>query len=365
MTHLLLALALAALPEPVTVFATPEGGFQSIRIPSLVVAPGGALLAFAEGRAANADQAKNKLILKRSLDGGQTWGALQVVADGGERSLNNPCAVVDAIRKRVLLVYQAYPPGVGERSAKLTTGYDGDFVVRNFLVTSGDDGVTWSPPRDITRQTKRESGVTTLASGPGVGIQLREGPHAGRLLVPFNEGPFGQWNVYAAISDDGGASWSLGEAAPGGFVDTAKGKLSAVNEVQFAELPGGAVVLNARHWGGKPVRKTARSGDGGKSWSQVVDAPGLPCAGCMGSVLARGGRLYYTGPAGPGRKAGTLFVSADGGATWPTRTPIVAGGFAYSCLAPLPGGALGCLYEPNDARRVLFLPLPATPEGTP
>ncbi len=36
----------------------------------------GTALAFAEGRAANADQAKNKIVLKRSVDGGKTWEKL-------------------------------------------------------------------------------------------------------------------------------------------------------------------------------------------------------------------------------------------------------------------------------------------------
>ena len=28
-------------------------------------------------------------------DGGRTWGPLAIIADGGERSFNNPCAVVE------------------------------------------------------------------------------------------------------------------------------------------------------------------------------------------------------------------------------------------------------------------------------
>ena len=53
-----------------------------------------------------------------------------------------------------------------ERSGKIQPGYDGDLVVRNWLVTSDDDGLTWSKPRDVTRDTKREKGVTTVAGGP-------------------------------------------------------------------------------------------------------------------------------------------------------------------------------------------------------
>jgi len=65
------------------------------------------------------------------------------------------------------------------------TGYDGEFVVRSYLVASDDHGATWLEPRDLTREVKRPVNVTTLASGPGLAIQLRHGPHAGRILFPF------------------------------------------------------------------------------------------------------------------------------------------------------------------------------------
>ena len=47
-----------------------EGGYKSIRIPSVIVTRAGTVLAFAEGRAARNDQAENDIILKRSADKG-------------------------------------------------------------------------------------------------------------------------------------------------------------------------------------------------------------------------------------------------------------------------------------------------------
>src|SRR5688572_19997175 len=95
--------------ETADVFVPKTDGFKSIRIPAVVVSKGGAVLAFAEGRAANADQAKNKIILKRSTDGGKTWGGVAVIAEDGEKALNNPCAVVERESGLVLLMYQSYP----------------------------------------------------------------------------------------------------------------------------------------------------------------------------------------------------------------------------------------------------------------
>ena len=349
-------------PATADVFVPKADGFASVRIPSAIVTTRGTVLAFAEGRAADADQAKNKIVLKRSADGGKTWGKLAVVAADGDTALNNPCAVVDRASGRVLLMYQSYPAGVTERSGKIRPGYEGELVVRNWLVTSDDDGATWSKPRDVTRETKREKGVTTVAGGPGVGIQLRHGKHGGRILMPFNEGPFGLWNVYAVYSDDGGKTWTMGDVAPGALADAGNGKpTSVVNEAQFVELKDGSVRFNIRRWAGKAVRKTCVSADGGVTWSKVEDAPELLDPGCMGSVLrytdpAGGGksRILYAGPQSTRRENGTVFVSYDEGKTWPTKRVLCEKSFAYSCLTALPDGTIGCLYEAEGAGKIVF-----------
>src|SRR5262245_15620331 len=191
------------------VFISGQEGFHTFRIPSLIVGKSGTVLAFAEGRAARGDQSDNKIVLKRSIDGGRTWKPLQLLADGGKQSFNNPCAVVEQGSGRIFLVYQSYPEGVREKAKDFPTGIEGDRILRNWILHSDDEGATWSTPRDITRTTKRPVGVTTLASGPGIGIQLRHGPHAGRLIIPFNEGPYGKWNVYAIFSDDRGETWQF------------------------------------------------------------------------------------------------------------------------------------------------------------
>ena len=354
--------AFAGDPEIVDVFVPKTDGFKSIRIPAVVVTGKGTLLAFAEGRAADADQARNKIILKRGTEGGKSWGKVAVIAEDGAKSLNNPCVVVERHNGRVLLMYQSYPAGVGEWSGKLRQGHDGAMIVRNWLITSDDDGVTWSRPRDVTRQTKRARGPTTVASGPGLGIQLRHGKHAGRILIPFNEGPPNLWNVFAVYSDDRGKTWTIGAIAPGGLIDTGKGKMtSTVNEAQLVELKDGSIRLSARRWAGKAVRKTCVSDDGGATWSKVEDVPELADPSCMASILrytdpADGGqsRILFSGPQSTKRANGTIFLSYDEGKTWPVRRVLCKGRFAYSCLTALPDGTIGCLYEADGAGKIVF-----------
>ncbi len=361
LTLLFLSQVSAGDPTATDVFVPKDDGFKSIRIPSLLVSKAGTLLAFAEGRAANADQAKNKLILKRSTDGGKTWGKLKVIADSGEQSLNNPTAVVERGSGQILLMYQSYPAAAGELSEKLQPGHDGEFIVRNWLLTSDDDGVTWNKPRDITQSTKRETVVTTLASGPGIGLQLRHGKHAGRLLFPLNEGPYGVWNIYVVYSDDLGKTWRMGDIAPGGIRNADTKPASIVNEAQVVELSDGQVRFNVRRWGDPALRKTSISKDGGQSWSQIEDVPELADPSCMASILrytdpadGKKSRILYSGPNSKKRDTGTVHLSYDEGQTWPVSRVLCQDAFAYSCLAALPDGTMCCLYEADNYGKIVL-----------
>lgn len=356
------AIGMAAQPELSDVFLAGKDGFKSIRIPSVVVTKNGVVLAIAEGRAQHADQANNKLILKRSRDGGRTWGAQRIIADDGANTLNNPCSVADERSGRVIVMYQSYPAGFSERDGGIQPGLEGAAIVRNYVVHSDDEGVTWSKPEDVTRTTKTAERVTILASGPGIGIQLRRGPHTGRILIPFNEGPFGHWNVLAVYSDDGGATWRQGQPAPRCNVPDGKGgEISLVNEVQMVELGDGSVKLNSRKWGGKPLRKVAVSQDGGMTWSTVEEDAALRDPGCMASILRCSflgknseSRILYSGPDSTKRDTGTIYLSRDEGKTWPVKKVLFPGSFSYSVLTALPDGTIGCLFETDSANRIVF-----------
>lgn len=348
---MLLATTLGATAaETVTVFRGGDGGYGGIRIPALVTAKDGTVLAFAEGRETLRDQAGNDIVLRRSADGGKTWQPLQKLADFGKDSLNNPCPVVDAKTGRITLFFQRYPASVHEYG-KMDAGCATSNTVRNLVMTSDDAGSTWSAPRDNTCEVKRPAVVTTIASGPGFGIQLQRGPKAGRLLIPFNEGPKGAWRVYTAFSDDGGATWRHGDVPAGCLTTNAQRKVeSHVNEVQIAELADGSVLLNTRSQTGPRVRRQTVSRDGGETWDPVRQVPELHDDPCMASILGlnAGKTLLFSGPTRKGRFDGVLFSSADGGTTWQRGAALHTGPFAYSCLTELADGQIGCLYETGE-----------------
>jgi len=338
----------------VDVFVDGTGPNAVYRIPAITKA-GTRVLAFAEGRAALGDIGTNDLVLATSDDGGLTWSAPRTVLDLADRSINNPCVVTlhsGAHTGRVLVVVQSYPANTHE--AKQATGLDGPGVCRVHVLSSDDGGTTWSEPRDVTASMRRAE-ASTVASGPGAAIQLRAGAHAGRIVVPFNQGPYGQWTVYACFSDDSGTTWSMGAIAPGGAPAHA-------NEVQVAEVQGGELVLNARSFHGAKQRLAARSKDGGATWTALAPIESLPDPCCQAGLLsvAAGARpvLVFTGcDSTTARTNGTLWISLDDGASWALKQALATGFFAYSAPVDLGGGRIGVLAEADEYRRIRFIPV--------
>ncbi|MHC4995441.1 MAG: sulfatase-like hydrolase/transferase [Planctomycetota bacterium] len=334
------------------------------RIPSLVTTQRGTLLAFAERRVGLHDHAKNDIVLRRSTNLGDTWSPVQVIADEGGDSLNDLCAVV-LDSGRVLLMYQRYPEGVHSRSSGHTViaepGFGGAKNVRAYLTHSDDDGLTWSEPREITRDARPEGAISI--GSPGVGIQLTRGRHAGRVLLPVYEtyhvgNNQREWTNSVLISDDRGETWRRGRsvamnrAAPG-----------FGNEAQVVELSDGSVLMSARNQGGAAGRKMAVSRDGGETWGPYAERDDLLTPACMSSVIryrwprgdAPGVLLHSLPNTEKSRSKGTIFLSRDDGATWPISRLLEPEGFAYSVLTKLPNGQIGCLYEGSGYKTIRFV----------
>ncbi len=350
----------------IPVFQRNDGVYPEYRIPALLATQNGTLLACAEGRQTLDDHAQNDIVLKRSVDGGQSWSATQVVYSDGANVAVNPC-IVQLPDGRILLMFQRFPAGYHSRPMQqgriklLHPGVEGELICRTLLMFSDDDGLTWSEPRDVTAGTKRPTIVNSTASGPGVGIVLTRGDHKGRIIIPTNEGMWDghlhRFNVYTCFSDDNGETWQFGENAPH---DDAYG-----NEVQMVELIDGSVLLNSRSIYGSKLRKLAISRDGGETWTQLKDQPDLPEPQCMGSTIRYswpeeegGSVLLYSGPASQNkREQGTIFISRDEGQTWPECKLVYPGEFAYSCLTKLPDGSVGLLFEADGYAAIRFVHL--------
>ncbi len=320
----------------------------SVRIPSLLRTQKGTLLAVAEGRDKPTDQAGNDLVISFSKDEGVTWSKPVVAYEQGADSCNNPCLVQETKSGRIFLFYQTFPAG-GHEFGALPVGPADPKGNRSCFITSDDDGVTWGKPIDVSATLKPDEAITT-ASGPGIGIQLKSGPKAGRLVIPFNSQDakknFFNWVAY---SDDAGVTWKRGEKVP-------QSETIQLNEVQVAESVGGGLYLNSRSWRkGASLRKISWSNNAGETWSQAAEDANLPDPICQGSLLRLDDHaIAFLNPAGPKRANGTLRVTHDDGRTWSSSRLTFPGPFAYSSMALLKDGRIGVLYEPASNTVVKF-----------
>jgi sialidase-1 len=322
-------------PEQAPVFVSGREGYHTYRIPSLIVAPGGTLLAFCEGRKRDRGDAGDiDLLLRRSDDGGKTWQKTQVLWDDGPNTCGNPCPVVDRSSGTICLLLTH---NLGrDRQSEIEGGTSrGTRTV--WIMRSRDEGATWSRPAEITPAVKRPD-WTWYATGPGVGIRTAKG----RLVVPCDHMEAGTraHRSHVILSDDGGETWRLGGVA-GPFCD----------ESQVAERGDGRLLLNMRSDRGDHRRSVALSGDGGETFSAPVADPALVEPVCQASLIrlpGEGDGLLFSNPASTRRERMTVRRSDDGGKTWPFARVLHEGPAAYSCLAALPDGTLACLYERGE-----------------
>ena len=326
---------LAAEFSQVEVFRSGQDGYHTYRIPALIVTKQGTLLAFCEGRhSGGGDSGDIDLLLKRSRDGGRTWSAAQLVADFGEDTLGNPAPVVDRKTGDIVLLMTRNPGKVTERQIVEGTG-NGTRTV--WLSRSTDEGVTWTPPVEITSTTKAPD-WTWYATGPGNGIQLRDG----RLVVACDHIVAGSkaMHSHVIISDDGGRTWTLGGSAS-----------DRTNESAVVELQDHSLMLNMRSYHGKNRRAVAISQDRGRTWSGLAIDEALIEPVCQASLIGLGkGRLLFSNPADTKRVRMTVRLSRNDGQSWPVARLVHEGPAAYSSLASLKDGRIGLLYERGESR---------------
>jgi len=284
--------------------------YRGGRFPNVLVAVDGTVLALWNG-----------VKVRRSEDGGQTWGPEILVGKG----FMGGGAIVNETNGDVLaFVESGHPP------ASLT------------VYRSKDHGKSWAPVKVVIKPDTNGN-VPSMHMNEH-GITLRHGKHAGRIIRPArhygksNSRKFWPTHYTTAIySDDGGKTWDTSKP----FAEMGTG------EATIAELSDGRLYYNSRcHWNkNKPPkrRRCAWSADGGETWTdwQIVqilpDGPQNSTYGCMGGLvrLPVEGRdiLIYSNCDSPGgRRLGTAWVSFDGGKTWPLKRLVFSGSFAYSSL---------------------------------
>ncbi len=295
----------------------------------------GTLLLFTEARKeSSTDKTPTDIALKRSEDNGKSWSNIHILTQSGKDAYMDPVAVVDKVTGKIFLFASLWPSD--DHSTFGNTAW---------LLTSENDGVTWTQPQEITNQITAPNHFIG-GFGPGAGIQMSGEQFKNRLIIPTRQRNESTSKNRAIYSDDHGATWQVGEMAPDG------------GEYQIVESAANRLIYNLR--GAKGKRVVANSVDGGVTWSDSrIDfrlQSSVDYGGCQGSMLGLDKMLFYVGPAGglgsnnnEDRQNLFIYRSLEGGTTWENDYLIHNKSAGYSCITQLSDGRLAIVFETSDS----------------
>jgi sialidase-1 len=337
-----------------------DDSVHTYRIPGMITTDKGTLIAVYDIRYKHAGDlpANIDVGMSRSTDGGHTWQPMKNIMDMGAPHENNgvgdPTVLFDPVTKEL---WVAALWSKGNRSIRgsepgLSPDTTGQFV----LVSSDDDGVTWSVPHSITTQVK-DPKWHLYFNGPGNGIVMQNGT----LVFPSQ-----YWDesrkpgiphssiIYSA---DHGKTWQSGIGAK-----------SNTTESQVIETTPGTLMLNMRDNRGS-YRSIATTTDMGKTWVEHHTSQlALPDPVCMASiikakVIVKGKLkevLFFSNVASQSnRENTTIKASLDLGESWLPAHRLLLDerkSYGYSALTKIDDNTIGILYE--GERDLYFLRIP-------
>lgn len=308
------------------------------RIPSLVTAPNGDLLAAIDERVPNcADVKANKdinIVLRRSVDNGKTWLPIEKIIDYPfGKSASDPSMIVDKITGDIFMFYN-FMDVENEKD-----------VYYFHVIKSSDNGKTWSQPQDITQELSKENwhnDFKFITSGRGIQTASGQLLHC---LVNLSKG------VFVFQSKNHGKTWSL--------LQNTVGK---IDESKVVELSNNELMVNARI-NRKGSRGVFVSNDEGKTWQEQQNNQELIDPSCNGSIIKytsmKDGfdknRLLFVNPKSSKKRENlTVRISYDDGKTWSKGKTIYTGSSAYSTLTILQNGEIGLFFEKDGYTKNVF-----------
>ena len=318
-------------PGSTVVFAT--NGSICHRIPTGIRTFSGIILAFAEKRLnACGDGGRHRLVLRRSKDGGNTWGPVIVVV-GKPKDGKPPCVGCTPSTSNPNPVEVLRPDGSRAILMHYTT-LNNPTIAKHGIdrqVWSFDEGLTWEQDSAIAYPPVPNLGGLI---GPSTGLQSLSGRIYFSALSPEDGQVFLYW------SRDFGASWK-----------SSSRRVAGVTECSIAFRSGFGrsderILMHCRMLKLNRRAQIVWSADGepGSVVPVVIDP------NSQGSLINAGQRLFMSSPNSSSfnsRRRMTVRSSHDGGAHWDDGVEIWRGASAYSQLIDLKSanGELGLLFE--------------------
>jgi sialidase-1 len=434
----------ALITEPIDVFYPGLFGSNNYRIPALLYTQEGTLIAGIDKRVQHGGDspANIDMIVRRSLDEGDTWGDEVMINNyPGAASNIDQTLLQDSRNGRIFSLVDGWPEGYGFPNANPSSGfvevngtkymklkdssnniytirengvvYNSNNVATTYTVDqkrylyqngtqvshiflsnsplkadptsflelwySDDQGETWTGPIELNGNLK-EDWMAFLGTGPGNGIQLQEGPKAGRLILPVYFTNQNRSQASALIySDDGGETWQRGQSPNHGRVvngQTLNERTFTGNEItesQVVELPGGQLKLFMRNYSG--YAQIATSHDGGETWEDtIVTETAVPAPYAQMSAIRYNGTIdgkpaiiFSSASSSSSRVNGVVragLIHEDGldsqnrqkyRIEWKYSKLVKEGHYAYSSLTNLADGRIGLLYEGTGDREMSYI----------
>lgn len=306
---------------------------QSYRIPAVCTAQDGTIITAVDARIDNNSDLPGNIdiSIRRSIDGGHTWLAPQIIADFGNDGASDPALIVDRNTGDIVCLFASHS---GLFSSTPTN------KIRFQVCRSSDNGVTWSVPVEHSTSIYAPGWhAAWVASGSA--HQLR----SGRIVAIVGVRTTSSTSIenYMIYSDDGGVSWEYNP----NLVATDG------NESKIIELNNGDLMVNSRN--STTNRKVVRSTDGGTSWSiPILDLIDPRCNGDLIRYTStidgfnQSRVLFSNLQSTNGRNNLHVYMSNDEASTWTYSKQIYAGASAYSSLTILEDGTIGLYYENGE-----------------
>ena len=247
-----------------------------------------------------------------------------------------------------------------ERMPNVVVATDGSIIASfgktKFMVKrSKDNGKSWEPYK--IKIIPDKNGIIPSMHMNEHGITLRKGKYKGRLIRPsryynvessskrkwmYSNAKEKLWKeqyTNAIFSEDGGYTWFTSEPFPA----------NGTGEAALVELNDGSLYYNSRrHFyndgNNHRMRLAASSNDGGETWdnmdisNELPDGPKNLDYGLMAGLdrLPHNEQdilIFSNVDSKNERENGMIWISFDGGKTWPLKKSIDQGKYKYSSIA--------------------------------